>query len=133
MSSAAIVIPYDQQNSGNPIAGVDPAQLWALTPSGEKVPKVGTTRTFYNTPESKMTTLSSLGDGYASKSQEVKRELLRKSVASAVKELKSFDGVKDVTIDASADPHAAGMLLIISLEAHKTNIECSCRCPSGLV
>lgn len=115
MSSAAIVIPYDQQNSGNPVAGVDPAQLWALTPSGEKAPKVGTTRIFYNTPESKTTTLSSLGDGYASKSQEVKRELLRKSVASAVKELKSFDGVKDVTIDASADPHAAAVAAHLAL------------------
>lgn len=105
--SSAFVVPFDHQSSGN-ITGVDAAQLWATTPSGDKPSKVGTTRTFYNTPPSKVTTVSSLGESFALKKGDVRRELVRKAVGSAVKDLKSLDGVKDVTIDASADPQAAG-------------------------
>lgn len=79
-----------------------------MTPSGDKNSPVGTTRTFYNTPTSKVTTLSSLGEDFGKKKGDAKRELLRKSVGSAVKELKNLEGVKDVTIDASVDPQAAG-------------------------
>ena len=56
-----------------------------------------------------MTTLSSLGDGFVSKKSEVKQELVRNSVGSAVKELKAHEGLKQVLVDASADPHAAGV------------------------
>jgi len=110
MSNTAYIVPFDHQSSGQVADGVDASQLWSLTPQGEKPPKVGTTRIFYNTPPSKVTTVSSLGEGFASKKSEVKRELVRKSVGSAVKELKTYDGLKDVLIDASADPHAAGVL-----------------------
>ena len=111
MSSTAYVFPFDHQSSAQIIDGVDPSKLWSLTPQGEKLPKAGTTRIFYNTPPSKVTTVSSLGEGFASKKSEVKRELIRKSVASAVKELKAHEGLRDVLIDASADPHAAGGFL----------------------
>ena len=109
MSSTAYIIPFDHQSSAQIADGVDAAKLWSLTPQGEKLPKVGTTRIFYNTPPSKVTTVSSLGEGFASKKSEVKRELIRKSVGSAVKELKAHDGLKEVLIEASADPHAAGV------------------------
>jgi len=108
MSASAYIFPYDHQSTGQIVEGVDPAELWSTTPQADKPPKAGTTRTFYNTPTSKVTTVSSLGGDFASKSANVKRELVRKSVGSAVKELKGYDGVKDVSIDASADPHAAG-------------------------
>lgn len=111
MSSSAYIVPFDHKSSGQVAPGLNPAELWATTPSGDKNPPVGTTRTFYNTPASKVTTISSLGDDFATKKADAKRELLRKSVGSAVKELKNLEGVKDVTIDASADPHAAGMSL----------------------
>ncbi|KAF8886432.1 leucine aminopeptidase [Gymnopilus junonius] len=78
------------------VESVDPAKLWAQTPQGEKPPKAGTTRTFYNTPASAVTT-----------SANEKREIVRKAVGSAVKDLKAYEGLKDVAIDASADPHAA--------------------------
>lgn len=113
MSSSAFVLPYDHQTSGAVVDGVDAAKLWSTTPQGEKPPKAGTTRTFYNIPPSKLTTVSSLGGGFATKKAEEKRELVRKSVGSAVKDLKDLEGVKDVAIDASADPHAAGMLMVI--------------------
>ena len=113
MSSTAYIIPFDHQSSAEITDGVDASKLWALTPQGEKLPKAGTTRIFYNTPPSKVTTVSSLGEGFSSKKSEVKRELVRKSVGSAVKELKAHEGLKDVVIDASADPHAAGMVRFI--------------------
>ncbi|KAG2022409.1 leucine aminopeptidase [Coprinopsis cinerea AmutBmut pab1-1] len=113
--SSAIVVPFDHQASAKSVAGVDPAKLWALTPSGEKPPKAGTARTFYNTPESKTTSVVSLGEGFASKPAEVKREIVRKAVGSAVKDLKGYDGVKDVAIDASLDPHAAAVAAHLAL------------------
>jgi cytosol aminopeptidase len=113
MSTSAFVLPYDHQTSGAVVDGVDAAKLWSTTPQGEKLPKAGTTRTFYNTSPSKLTTVSSLGDGFATKKAEEKRELVRKSVGRAVKDLKELEGVKDVAIDASVDPHAAGMLMSI--------------------
>ena len=111
MSSTAYIIPFDHQSSAQITEGVNPSKLWSLTPQGEKLPEAGTTRIFYNTPSSKVTTVSSLGEGFASKKSEAKRELVRKSVGSAVKELKAHEGLKDVLIDASADPHAAGVSL----------------------
>jgi aminopeptidase len=113
MTNTAYIIPFDHQSSAQITDGLDPSKLWSLTPQGDKLPKVGTTRTFYNTPPSNVTTLSSLGEGFSSKKSEVKRELFRKSVGSAVKELKAYDGLKEVLIDASADPHAAGVFLYL--------------------
>jgi hypothetical protein len=112
MSHTAYIIPFDHQSSNTQITdGVDASKLWSLTPQSKDLPKVGTTRIFYNTPPSKVTSVSSLGEGYTSKKSQVKRELVRKSVGSAVKELKALDGLTEVLIDASADPHAAGVLL----------------------
>jgi len=110
MSTKALIVPYNHQSTGAVTAGgPDVAKLWSLTPQGEKPPKVGTTRTFYNTPSaSQVTTISSLGDGYASKNPNQKRELVRKSIGNAVKNVKSYEGVKDVVVDSSLDPHAAG-------------------------
>ena len=115
MSSTALIIPFDHQSSAQIVDGVDPSKLWSLTPQGEKLPKAGTTRIFYNTPPSKVTTVSSLGGGFASKKSEVKRELVRTSVGNAVKELKAHDGLKEFLIDASVDPHAAGSYTTFSL------------------
>ena len=109
--SSAYIIPYnpDPQASAKVyVPGVDVNALWATTPAGDSPPKVGTTRTFFNTPSSKTTTLSSLGDKFASKKPNAKRELIRRSIGSAVKDLKAMDGIKDLVIEASADPHAAG-------------------------
>jgi aminopeptidase len=115
MSNTAYIIPYDHKSSDKIVDGVDASQLWSLTPQGEKLPKVGTIRTFYNTPPSNVTTLSSLGEGFASKKSEVKRELVRQSVGNAVKDLRAHDGLKDVVIDASADPHAAAVAAHLAL------------------
>jgi len=108
-STSAYIVPFDHQSTGDVASGLNPAQLWALTPTGEKPPKVGTTRTFFNTPPTKVTTLSSLGDRFEKKNANEKRELLRKAVGGAVKDLKAMDGLKNVAIDASLDPQAAGM------------------------
>lgn len=113
MSSSAFIVPFDHQTNGQVAPGLDPAELWATTPSGEKAQKVGTTRVFYNTPPSKVTAVSSLGDKFSAKKGNAKRELVRKSVGSAVKDLKAIDGVKDVTVDASTDPHAAGTAIML--------------------
>lgn len=118
-STSAYIVPFDHQSSSEVVPGLKPAELWATTPIGEKLPKVGTTRTFFNTPASKVTTVSSLGEGFAKKDADAKRELVRRSVGGAVKELKAMDGLKDVTIDASLDPHAAGIPNILSREAKR--------------
>jgi cytosol aminopeptidase len=107
-STSAYIVPFDHQSTSEVVPGLNAAELWATTPTGDKLPKVGTTRTFFNTPASKVTTVSSLGDGFATKGADAKRELLRRSVGGAVKELKAMNGLKDVTVDASIDPHAAG-------------------------
>jgi aminopeptidase len=109
MSAKAYILPYDHQSTGPVVEGLDAANLWALTPHGEKPLKVGTTRIFYNTPSSsQVTAISSLGEGYASKNANQKRELIRKSIGNAVKDLKTHEGIKDVVVDASLDPQAAG-------------------------
>ncbi|KAG6860633.1 hypothetical protein C0995_009222 [Termitomyces sp. Mi166 len=114
MSSSAILIPFDHQSTET-VGGVKTSELWALTPQGEKPPVVGTVRTFYNTPATKITAISSLGEKFASKSPDAKRELLRKSVGSAIKQLKALDGLKGVAIDASVDPHAAAVAAHLAL------------------
>ena len=106
---SAYIVPFDHTTSGDVVPGLNAAELWDTTPTGEKLPKAGTTRTFFNTPTSKVTAVSSLGEGFAKKSPDAKRELVRKSVGGAVKELKAMEGLKDVVIDASLDPHAAGI------------------------
>jgi aminopeptidase len=116
MSSSAYIFPYNPDAKADThatVAGVDVNALWASTPAGESPPKVGTTRTFFNTPPSKVTTLSSLGDKFASKPSDAKRELIRKSIGNAVKDLKAIDGIKELAIDPSADPHAAGKCVLI--------------------
>ncbi|KAG6853179.1 hypothetical protein C0991_006319 [Blastosporella zonata] len=114
MSSSAIIVPLDHQVTSS-VADVNPTELWAQTPQGGKTPSVGTVRTFYNTPPNKVTAISSLGDKFASKAPDAKKELLRKSVGSAVKQLKAIDGVKDVAIDASVDPQAAAVAAHLAL------------------
>jgi aminopeptidase len=109
MSSSAVVLPFDPSAAPVSVAGVDAQNLWSSTPSGDKPPKVGTTRTFFNTPQGKTATISSLGEKFAQKKGHERRELVRKSVGAGVKDLKNYDGVKEVSIDASLDPHAAGM------------------------
>jgi hypothetical protein len=108
MSSSAFIVPFDPQTPTQVVPNVNSSELWSITPPGDKIAKVGTTRIFFNTPASKVTALSSLGEGFAAKQGSVKRELVRKSVGSAVKEVKGLEGVKEVSVDASADPHAAG-------------------------
>ncbi|KAG6809374.1 hypothetical protein H0H92_000512 [Tricholoma furcatifolium] len=113
MSSSALIVPFEPQVTTDTVSGVNPSELWAQTPQGEKPPAVGTVRTFYNTP--KVTSISSLGDKFSTKGADAKKELVRKSVGSAVKQLKAIDGVKDVAIDASKDPHAAAVAAYLAL------------------
>ncbi|KAG6916865.1 hypothetical protein DXG01_004846 [Tephrocybe rancida] len=115
MSSSAFIVPIDHQSTTQSASGVNASELWATTPQGEKPPAVGTVRTFYNTPTNKVTAISSLGDKFASKATDAKKELVRKSVGSAVKQLKAIDGLKDVTIDASEDPQAAAVAAHLAL------------------
>ncbi|KAG6855847.1 hypothetical protein H0H87_010104 [Tephrocybe sp. NHM501043] len=121
MSSSVFILPLDHGSTTKAVSGVNPTELWAQTPQGEKPPSVGTVRTFYNTPANKVTALSSLGDKFAGKAPNVKKELLRKSVGSAVKQLKAIDGLKDVAVDASADPQAAGEYFIKTTSNSSTN------------
>ena len=72
---------------------------------------------FYDVPSggSNVTAVVSLGEGYASQKGNGRREVVRKAVGSAVKDVKAV--VEDetvVSVDASADPHAAGKFVHFS-------------------
>ncbi|KAJ3562229.1 hypothetical protein NP233_g9708 [Leucocoprinus birnbaumii] len=113
--SSALVLPFDPNAASANVAGADAKALWNSTPSGDKPPKAGTTRTFFNTPNGKTATISSLGDKFSQKKADEKREIVRKAVGAGVKELKNYDGVKEVSIDASSDPHAAAVAAHLAL------------------
>ncbi|EKM84388.1 hypothetical protein AGABI1DRAFT_82052 [Agaricus bisporus var. burnettii JB137-S8] len=118
MSSSAYLLPFDLSAEQKPVQGtkdVVAQALWSSTPSGDKPPKVGTTRTFFNHPNGMTTTISSLGDKFQDKKGNERRELVRKAVGSGIKDLKAYDGVKEVAVDASADPHAAAVAAHLAL------------------
>ncbi|KAJ7842222.1 leucine aminopeptidase [Mycena olivaceomarginata] len=104
MTTSASIHPFDPKSPTQTVG-----ELW--TPAKE--PKVGTTRVFFS---DKITALSSLGPDLAKKGVEAKRELVRKSVGSAVQEIKRVaDEVTEVVVDASIDPHAAAVAAHLAL------------------
>ena len=83
-------------------------KLWA---TARPKNKTGETKLFYNQVQGKpeaLTALASLGEGFDSKSENTKREAVRKAVGNGVKQLRDA-GAKTVAIDDSVDPHAAGV------------------------
>lgn len=108
-SSSGLLLPFDLSGESQRIRGVSPQEFWKGTPSGDKPPQVGTTRTFFEAPPGTTTTISSLGDKFSQKKGAERRELVRKAVGAGIKDLKAFDGITEVLVDASLDPHAAGM------------------------
>ncbi|KAJ7726353.1 leucine aminopeptidase [Mycena metata] len=103
MATSASIHPFDPKAPSKTAS-----ELWAA-----KEPKVGTTRVFFS---DKITALSSLGPDFAKKTANAKRELVRKSVGSAVKEISRVaDEVTEVVIDASPDPHAAAVAAHLAL------------------
>ncbi|TFY51394.1 hypothetical protein EVJ58_g10593 [Rhodofomes roseus] len=122
--SAVYVLPVDPQSPSSDVADVDASALWKSVPASKdkKSAKAGTTRIFYDTPRGTqgkdVTTLTSLGDKWATKTGEERREVVRRAVGSAVKAVKAFgDGVdgEKVLVDASADPHAAAVAAHLAL------------------
>jgi hypothetical protein len=113
MSTKAYIVPIDPNapSSQSTVPNLDPAKLWSTVPAGKKVPKAGTTRLFYDVPNggSNVTAIVSLGDAYLSQKGDGKREVVRKAVGSAVKDVKAVvEEEITVSVDASADPQAAG-------------------------
>ncbi|EED85725.1 predicted protein [Postia placenta Mad-698-R] len=99
--------------------GVDAESLWSTTPAAaaSKPAKACTTHVSYDTPSEKgarnVTALTSLGDKFAEKAEKERREVVRKAVGSAVKQVRALgEGVhgQTVFVDASADPRAADAL-----------------------
>lgn len=119
MSTKAYIVPIDPNapSSQSTVPNLDPAKLWSTVPASKKVPKAGTTRLFYDVPSggSNITAIVSLGDAYGSQKGDGKREVVRKAVGSAVKDVKALvEGETAVSVDASADPHAAGKFVYFS-------------------
>ena len=136
------VLPVDPKAPSAPAAAnVDAAALWRSTPAANrsKPPKAGTTRIFYDTPrgtDSKdVTALASLGDKWATKAGDERREVIRKVIGNAVKAVKALgedvDG-ETVLVDASADPHAAGTSSALSFRNDFVNA-CAPIQPSHLI
>jgi len=111
MATSAYILPHQPgaTTTATPtVSGIDQLKLLSKLPKTEKTPKVGDTKVFYDTPEGKVTALVSLGDKFASSKSNEQRELVRRAVGCAVKEVRDLDGVNRAEIDASTDPHAAG-------------------------
>ena len=111
MATSAYVLLHQPDTTATVIPsifGVDQSKLLSKLPKTEKPPKVGDTKIFFDTPESKVTALVSLGDKFASKQSNEQRELIRRAVGSAVKEICNLDGVNRAEVDTSTDPQAAG-------------------------
>ena len=108
--SSIYVLPIDPSAPAATAAPVDAAKLWHTTPAANasKPSKAGTTHLFYG---ENITAVSSLGDKFTQKKGDERREVVRKTVGSAIKKVRELgeavDGSK-VVVDASADPHAAG-------------------------
>ena len=119
MSTKVFILPIDPTapSSQSVVPNLDPAKLWSTVPVSKKTPKAGTTRVFYDVPGggSNVTALVSLGDGFAKQKGDGKREVVRKAIGNAVKDVKALvEGETTVSVDASGDPHAAGNLCILS-------------------
>ncbi|THH12680.1 hypothetical protein EW146_g7465 [Bondarzewia mesenterica] len=115
-STAVFILPVDPkgQAGSQVVPNVDPLKLWSTTPAGSKAPKTGSTRIFYDTPageqSTNVTAVVSLGEGFDKKKGDARKEIVRKAVGSGVKQVKELgDGEKKVSVDASADPHAAAV------------------------
>ena len=111
MTASAYILPHQPDATATAtttVSGIDQLKLLSKLPKTEKPPKIGETKLFYGTPEGKVTALVSLGDKFASKKSNEQRELVRRAVGSAVKELRELEGVNRAEIDASTDPQAAG-------------------------
>lgn len=68
-----------------------------------------------------LTTIVSLGDGFSGKSDNAKKEAVRKAVGNGVKQLRDA-GAKRVAVDASFDPHATCKpTLLICLDKPSSN------------
>ncbi|KAJ7083340.1 leucine aminopeptidase [Mycena belliarum] len=108
--ATASIHPFDPKTPSK-----SATELWSA--SVAKAPKVGTTRIFFNSPSAdSITALSSLGPDFARKNAAAKRELVRRSVGSAVKEIaRVADEVAEVVVDGSADPHAAAVAAHLAL------------------
>lgn len=135
MATSAYILPHQPgaTATANPnVCGVDQFKLFSRLPKTEKPPKVGDTKIFYDSPEGKVTALVSLGDKFASKESNERRELVRRAVGSAVKDVRDLDGVNRAEIDGSTDPHAAGECLCqITIQSRRANhTVSSCRCTS---
>ncbi|EPT02578.1 hypothetical protein FOMPIDRAFT_1059138 [Fomitopsis schrenkii] len=122
--SAIYVLPVDPKSPSTTAANVDATALWNLTLSAKssKPVTIGTTRIFYDTPrgtDSKdVTALTNLGDKWATKTGDDRREVVRKAVGSAIKAVKALGDEVDgetVFVDASADPHAAAVASHLAL------------------
>ena len=116
--------------SASTAAPVDAAKLWHTTPAAKaaKPSKAGSTHLFFGDD---ITALSSLGDKFAHKKGDERREVIRQTVGSAVKKVRDLgndvEGSK-VLVDASLDPHAAGAPSMHILNIPRMNVlACSCR------
>lgn len=124
---SAYILPHEPNVATIPaVPNVDTGKLWSITPSKEL--KVGSTRIFYNTPADKVTAVVSLGERFTSKDLYEKRELVRKAVGSAVKQVKDLDLIDQAHIDAAADPHAAGKFFANRAHLYMTHPKYSGRC-----
>ncbi|EJF56123.1 leucine aminopeptidase [Dichomitus squalens LYAD-421 SS1] len=123
--SSVYVLLIDPSAPTATAAPVDAAKLWHTTPAANasKPSKTGTTHLFFG---NNITAVSSFGDKFAQKRGDERREVIRKTVGSAIKKVRelgdSVEGSK-VFVDASADPHAAAVAAHLALYSFtlKTN------------
>ncbi|KAM5537543.1 hypothetical protein V8D89_008870 [Ganoderma adspersum] len=115
--SSIYVLPIDPSAPAATAAPVDATKLWTTTPAANapKPSKAGTTHLFYG---ENVTAVSSLGDNFNQKKGNDRREVVRKTVGSAIKKVRELgeavEGSK-VVVDGSSDPHAAAVAAHLAL------------------
>ncbi|KAJ7207566.1 leucine aminopeptidase [Mycena pura] len=112
MATSATIHLFDPKAPPQVASAIWPA-------SNAKPPKVGTTRVLFDgstSGKTALTAISSLGPDFSSKSGDARRELVRRAVGGAVREVtRVADEVTEVVVDGSLDPHAAAVAAHLSL------------------
>ncbi|KAJ7053822.1 cytosol aminopeptidase family, catalytic domain-containing protein, partial [Mycena amicta] len=100
--ATATIHPFDPKA---PIPAA--SSLWPASTS--KHPKASTTRVFFSGEKDSVTALASLGPDFTVKTGDARREVVRRAVGSAMKQVVSLEDVSEVVVDGGVDPHATAV------------------------
>nr|GAT48665.1 leucine aminopeptidase [Mycena chlorophos] len=102
MSTTAKIHVFDPTKPASAAAALWPA-------AASKHPKASATRVVFSAEDDSVTALASLGPDFGAKMGHARREVVRRAVGSAMKQVAALEDVNEVLVDGEADPHAAAV------------------------